>query len=107
MSLVLEGSCFYCKHLQTLKIMNLKGKHAFVCVAFPEGIPDEIQSGIYDHRCSHPEDNGLRFELKDRYLELPNWIDKMYPSEVEQDECYRLRKQIENERKNNSVADDK
>ena len=107
MSRVLEGICYYCKHLKTLKLMNVKGKVVFVCDVFPEGIPFEIESAMYDHRRSHPEDNGGQFELKDRYSELPNWIKRIYPSEVEQDESYSVRKQLENERENNQIADDK
>lgn len=33
------------------------------CAAFPDGIPDEIWAGGFDHRKPHEGDGGIRFEL--------------------------------------------
>lgn len=33
------------------------------CEAFPDGIPEDIGSGNFDHRKAHAGDRGIRFEL--------------------------------------------
>ncbi len=35
------------------------------CEAFPEGIPDEIELGGFDHRKPFKGDGGVRFEQRD------------------------------------------
>ena len=35
------------------------------CEAFPQGIPEEIWVGEFDHTKPYPGDNGIRFEPKD------------------------------------------
>ena len=37
----------------------------FSCRAFPNGIPDEIAEGMWDHRESFPGDNGILYDPKD------------------------------------------
>ena len=35
---------------------------ASICLAFPDGIPDEIWFDENDHHKPHPDDNGIKFE---------------------------------------------
>lgn len=53
--------CLECKHF------DFDNDEANVCEAFPDGIPDEIIMGDFDHtqpypNADEPEDNGIRFE---------------------------------------------
>lgn len=49
--------CFKCKHFQ-----DREKEHWFRCAAFPNGIPDEIFTGIVVHTKKYPGDKGIRFE---------------------------------------------
>jgi hypothetical protein len=48
-----EADCILCRHL------TQEGR--MTCIAFPNGIPWEIQSGAFDHHQSHPQDRGIRY----------------------------------------------
>lgn len=58
-----ESQCLRCKHFAGAK---WTGKHeaseAFVCTAFPAGIPDLILLDKFDHTKPYPGDHGVRFE---------------------------------------------
>ena len=41
------------------------------CLAFPQGIPDEIRTGAHDHRQPFPGDGGVRFEPVSAREEAP------------------------------------
>ena len=47
--------CFACKHL-------LEFEEKITCKAFPQGIPEEILSGKFDHSKAYDGDQGIRFE---------------------------------------------
>lgn len=51
--------CFKCIHLHEIK-------NKFSCDAFPDGIPQEIYTGLDDHRGPFPGDGGIRFRPKPR-----------------------------------------
>ena len=49
-------NCMFCKHF------DLEEKAINKCKAFPDGIPEEIMIGKFDHRKKYKGDNGIRFE---------------------------------------------
>lgn len=49
-------NCMFCKHF------DLSEKEYNKCLAFPDGIPEEIMIGKFDHRKKYKGDNGIRFE---------------------------------------------
>lgn len=57
----LQPICLACTHLD-MDVERGYGENP-VCIAFPDGIPDDIWLGGFDHREPHPADQGVRFEL--------------------------------------------
>ena len=51
--------CFSCAHFRSYLET---GREESSCAAFPDGIPDEIVFGGYDHRLPYPGDHGVRYE---------------------------------------------
>jgi len=60
------NACFNCKHYLGLKEIQeepeIEPDIFNYCEAFPDGIPDEIDSGENDHRKQFPGDHGITFE---------------------------------------------
>ena len=54
--------CIDCKHF----LNNKKDEWGLRCKAFPDGIPDEIIFGDFDHHKPHKDDNSIQFEPKEK-----------------------------------------
>jgi len=54
---IIAPMCIKCKHE-----LPILGKRA--CKAFPDGIPDAIYVGEFDHHKPYPGDHGIQFEPK-------------------------------------------
>jgi|GEM_PF-3665951 len=54
MPTIKRSTCLGCTHFHTYPLLT--------CDAFPDGIPEEITAGQFDHTNPHRRDNGIRFE---------------------------------------------
>ena len=52
--------CLLCKHYRQAQDWGEPN----TCAAFPDGIPEDIELGGFDHRKPFEGDRGFRFELK-------------------------------------------
>ena len=57
MELLKKIICTECKHFDQDNFVN-----GLYCKAFPEGIPDEIATGEFEHTTYYQGDNGIIFE---------------------------------------------
>jgi len=78
---VVDWQCRYCVHQR-------RGRG---CHAFPNGIPDEILGGDYDHRRPYPGDGGIQFEPSDAGEWEQSFVRHMYDGEIEGMEWVPLR----------------
>lgn len=60
-TIVFPTQCSRCKWLLGERPIIINGR--FGCRAFPNGIPDDIYLGQFDHAKEHADDSGIQFEL--------------------------------------------
>jgi hypothetical protein len=62
--------CAFCRHYAGVRVVATpmtRSRWTVVdtCAAFPDGIPEEILVGRFNHRAAHPGDNGIQFDPED------------------------------------------
>ena len=57
-----SGICWHCRH-------KVSGSYPAVCAAFPGGIPEDIRTGLADHRNLYPGDRGIRYASTGKVVE--------------------------------------
>lgn len=59
---MISRQCTNCLHRIDSAVSDSGGT---ICLAFPEGIPEEIETGEVDHSTPYPGDNGYQYEPED------------------------------------------
>lgn len=54
-------TCPTCRHMIGVDVEAGR----YICVAFPDGVPDEIMTGEIDHTQPVDGDHGIRYEPRD------------------------------------------
>ena len=71
----IEPICINCR------FYNHRDPEGFNCTAFPEGIPDEIVVGAFNHRTLYPGDNGITYKP----ITLQHNLNQLFIAQKEQE----------------------
>lgn len=74
MAKVIHFGCACCLHFRG----GSKSTYKFYCEAFPDGIPDEIENSLFDHRKPHPNDKGIQFEMNPDKEDQRVYVEEAY-----------------------------
>jgi hypothetical protein len=97
--IIYAEACFFCKHLYE---ENKNGRQSeYKCSAFPQGVPEDIYKGDYDHHHPYPNDLGIRFELQSEFMNQQEEVNYVF-ERIEE----RRTKQIETPRFRNPLSYD-
>jgi hypothetical protein len=100
--------CWFCKHFNAVQVESgqLSRFGSFSCEAYPDGIPYEVFEGTINHQYSYLDDNGIRFEKRDKTMQLEKmekfleavgqnsdeYLETMFKYFVKDDTYYRTEK---------------